>query len=339
MQVDTAMVNLYQFANENRDSAWSGPLVVERRAPAELLAWTAGNRPWIEQALLEHGAILFRGFGVTSPACFRDVAAAMCGRLIEYTYRSTPRTELDKNIYTATEYHADAVIPLHNENSYQCDWPMRLVFCCITPAAQGGETPLAPTANITRLIGDDLMKAFSERGIMYVRNFGQGVDLSWQTAFQTESKAEVESFCRQASIEWEWDADGNLRTHQVCHATATHPDTGQHLWFNQAHLFHVSSLGPEDAEALLEVFGEAGLPRHAYYGDGRPIEMRFLERIRSAYQQERFTFSWQSGDVLLLDNMLVAHARNSYQGARKVLAAMADPFSAWPRRHAVKAGE
>jgi alpha-ketoglutarate-dependent taurine dioxygenase len=36
-------------------------------------------------------------------------------------------------------------------------------------------------------------------------------------------------------------------------------------------------------------------------------------------------FPWQTGDVVLLDNMLVLHARNSFTGARRVLTAMARP--------------
>ena len=35
-------------------------------------------------------------------------------------------------------------------------------------------------------------------------------------------------------------------------------------------------------------------------------------------------FQWREGDVLMVDNMLVAHARNPYQGARKIVVAMGE---------------
>jgi hypothetical protein len=49
----------------------------------------------------------------------------------------------------------------------------------------------------------------------------------------------------QAGIEFEWEEGDRLKTRQVCQAVATHPKTGEQVWFNQAHLFHVSSLEPE----------------------------------------------------------------------------------------------
>ncbi len=50
-----------------------------------------------------------------------------------------------------------------------------------------------------------------------------------------------------------------------------------------------------------------------------------METIRDAYRRESCTFRWQAGDVLLLDNMLVAHSRRRYEGPREVTVAMAVP--------------
>jgi hypothetical protein len=97
------------------------------------------------------------------------------------------------------------------------------------------------------------------------------------------------------------------------------------LWFNQAHLFHVSSLGSEFAEDMIDIFGLEGLPRNAVYGDGEAIASKDLELIRAAFAKEAVAFSWQKNDVLLVDNMQVAHGRRSYVGTRTVLVAMSDP--------------
>jgi hypothetical protein len=161
--------------------------------------------------------------------------------------------------------------------------------------------------------------------VMYVRNYRPGADLSWQETFQTERREDVDAYCRTAGIACEWRADGHLQTRQVCHAMASHPKTGERLWFNQAHLFHVSSLGEEHASVLLELFGEDGVPRHAYLGDGSAIDDQTVAHIRAAYDAEAFLRPWDAGDVLLVDNMLVAHARSPYEGARQVLVAMGEP--------------
>jgi alpha-ketoglutarate-dependent taurine dioxygenase len=159
---------------------------------------------------------------------------------------------------------------------------------------------------------------------MYVRNYGGGADLPWQEVFQTREPTEVEAFCRDHDINVEWLPEGRLRTRQVCQAVVRHPKTGRMLWFNQAHLFHVSSLEPDIREAMLEVFGQDELPRNSFYGDGSPIEEAVLEEVRQVYREEQVVFPWERADVLLLDNMAVAHGRTSYTGERKIRVGMTE---------------
>jgi hypothetical protein len=96
------------------------------------------------------------------------------------------------------------------------------------------------------------------------------------------------------------------------------------VWFNQAHLFHVSNLENSIQESLLAVLKEEGLSRNAYYGDGTPIERSVLDEIRAAYKASTVVFPWQKDDLLMVDNMLVAHGRRPYTGERKTLVAMAE---------------
>jgi alpha-ketoglutarate-dependent taurine dioxygenase len=291
--------------------------------PVDLPTWAARHRAELEQELYRYGALLFRGFDVSMPDGFRAFADGMSD-LMEYLYRSTPRTNLAPRIYTSTEYPPERAIPPHCEVSYQRDWPMKLFFGCEIPPESGGRTPLAEVAEVTGRIDPEIRRAFAARKVMYVRNYGTGADLPWQTVFQTADPREVERFCAEQDIQVEWLPGGNLRTRQVCQGMAVHPVTGQTLWFNQAHLFHVSSLDEELREALLALYGEENLPRNAYYGDGSPLEEEVLEHIRQAFEQVTLSFPWQRGDILMLDNMLVSHAREPYAGKRKILAAMGD---------------
>jgi alpha-ketoglutarate-dependent taurine dioxygenase len=125
---------------------------------------------------------------------------------------------------------------------------------------------------------------------------------------------------------FEW-LDGNrLRTRAVRHVVAKHPKTGDVVWFNHGTFFHVSTLEPEVRDALLAQFAEEDLPSNTYYGDGSPIEPEVLDALRAAYHQEMIMFPWQLHDVLLLDNMLTAHARAPFSGPRKILVGMAEPI-------------
>jgi len=321
MASQTSTMRMPRATDEDR---WTGPVIVRADGPERLPAWAASHRVWIEEMLRLQGAILFTGFAIETHPAFQEAAAALCDELLEYRYRSTPRTSVGARVYTATEYRASASIPFHNENSYQRTWPMKLVFCCLKPAASGGETGLASSRRVTARLDPEVLRRFDDTGVMYIRNYRPGIDLTWQESFQTQRPEDVEAYCRRSAIDYEWVSADHLRTRQVCQGVASHPITGERLFFNQAHLFHISSLPEADASTLLEVFGEDGVPRHACFGDGTPIDAQTLAHIRQAYAAEAFERPWHAGDVLLADNMLVAHARSPYQGSREVLVAMGD---------------
>lgn len=292
-----------------------------------LIAWAANNRSWINEQLLKSGGLLFRDFEINKNFNLELFIQSISSKLIEYSYGSTPRTLVTGKIYTSTEYPAEKSIRLHNEMAYSLSWPMKICFFCTKVAEQGGETPIADSRQILQRLDSQIKEKFIDKKVMYIRNYLTGIDLAWQDVFQTTSKSEVESYCRQAKIEFEWKNEDHLKTTQVCQAVAVHPQTKEQVWFNQAHLFHFSSLPLEVRESMLNAIVQEDLPRNVFYGDGSPIEASIIEEINEIYQQSAITFSWQEGDILMLDNMLVAHGRNPFVGNRKVLVGMAEPFS------------
>jgi non-ribosomal peptide synthetase component F len=303
------------------------PTVIRPTRPdVDLAGWAKAQRAWIEEKLAATGALLFRGFPVRSLADFEAFALALAPELLDYTYGSTPRSRLAGKVYSSTEYPADQTIPLHNELSYSREWPLKLWFYCAQEAQEGGATPIADSARVYERIDPAVRAKFERLGVMYVRNYHSGadVDLSWPTAFQSRDRAEVEAFCRRVGMAFEWLDGGRLRTSQVCPAVMRHPRSGALVWFNQAHLFHVSSLGESARSALLSVRSEADLPRNAYYGDGSPIEPEALAAIRAAYARAEVSFPWERFDVMLLDNVMAAHGRAPFRGPRKIAVAMAD---------------
>ncbi|HEV2863964.1 MAG TPA: TauD/TfdA family dioxygenase [Pyrinomonadaceae bacterium] len=290
-----------------------------------LAAWARGSAALLDTLLLRHGAVLFRDFGAGGAEGLEQFIAAVSGSPLEYRERSSPRTNVGGNIYTSTDYPKEHAIFLHNENSYQQVWPLKLFFYCARPADRGGETPLADCRNVYRRLRPETRERFARGGWMYVRNFSEGFGLPWQSVFQTTDRAAVEQHCRRAGIEAEWKSEGRLCVRAVRPAVAAHPRTGEPVWFNHATFFHVSTLAPAVREELLRNFDEADLPTNTYYGDGSPIEPSVLEELREAYRGELTAFAWEAGDLLMVDNMLVAHGRASYAGERKILVGMAEP--------------
>lgn len=303
------------------------PLVIQPQVDGlDLIAWAAANRDYIERLLAQHGALLFRGFDVSSADSFEQFIKATAGDLYQYHERSSPRTEVGNHIYTSTDYPPEYAIFLHNEHSYARDVPLKIYFFCDQPPQVRGETPIADCRNILQRIPAGIRERFRRVGWQYVRNFGAGFGLDWETAYQTKDRAEVERYCQDNFITCTWCDNNRLRTVQTRPALATHPRTGQEVWFNHATFFHVSTLPPAIRQALEAEFPQDELPNNTYYGDGTPIEPETLDILRNAYLQEKTLFSWEKGDILMLDNMLVAHAREPFQGSRRILVGMADIY-------------
>lgn len=303
------------------------PVTFEADAMPPLARWQAAERARIEGLLRVHGAVLLRGFEVRTLSSFREFAASFGHALLSYEFGSTPRSALSQGVYTSTEYPAHQHIPLHNEQSYTRSWPLKIWFFCERAAAEGGETPIADSRAIYQRIPARIRERFSARRLMYVRNYGAGLDVPWQQVFGTEDPAKVTRLCEERGIVAEWKGDGELRTREVAQAVAQHPHTGDAVWFNQAHLFHVSALSADVRESLLDIVEMEDLPRNVYYGDGAPIEESLLDEIRAVLGASKRMFPWQDGDVLMLDNMLVAHAREPFRGPRQVRVAMAEPYT------------
>lgn len=304
------------------------PLLMTAQEVRDLSVLSAAARRGADEYLSIHGGVLFRGLPVESPSDFEAFVKAFTPSIISYEFGSTPRSQVYQQVYTSTEYPSDQHIPLHNEQAYTTEWPMKIWFYCGQPSEEGGYTPIADSREVLTRIPSRIRERFIRKRVMYVRNYGNGLDLPWQKVFNTEDRTTVEKFCRKSGILFEWKPDGELRTRQIAQAVAAHPVTQEQVWFNQAHLFHVSNLEPDVREALLCAVSEDDLPRHACYGDGTSIETDVLDEIRDVYRCLAVQFSWQKGDVLMLDNMLAAHGRTPYKGKRQILVAMAESSGA-----------
>ena len=91
----------------------------------------------------------------------------------------------------------------------------------------------------------------------------------------------------------------------------------------------------------------------SFRGLGIEQGLKVLERVRrelalpvltdvhesSPLDEVAAVVPWCRGDVLLVDNMLIAHARNSFAGERKILVAMGDMVSLDELSWSLRGGE
>jgi alpha-ketoglutarate-dependent taurine dioxygenase len=299
------------------------PLVVQPRVrDLDLVGWAASQRDLLESRLLTHGGLLFRGFQVGGVGEFERFAAAIAPDLYG-EYGDLPREQEGEKVYQSTPYPADKSILFHNESSHMHRWPLKQWFFCVTPAPVGGATPLLDCRRVYRALDPGLAAEFETKGLVYVRNFSDGLDVSWQEFFRTADRSAVEAWCGQAGLDFQWTA-GGLQTRQRARAVAVHPKTGEKVFFNQIQLHHPACLDAETRASLLAVLGEEDLPRNVLFGDGTPIPDAVMAEIGRLYERLAVRFTWQQGDVAMLDNMLTAHGRDPYSGPRKIVVAMGE---------------
>lgn len=303
------------------------PLIVN--APAnntDICDWLKNDKVELEKTLAVHGAVLYRGFD--------PIGATKLGRLVKDlssqefvgTEESSPRSQIEANVYTSTNYRSDQGIFPHNENSYKKSFPMKLFFYCARPSEEGGETPIVDCRSVFRRLDPAIKQKFVEKNWMYVRNFGNGIGISWQEAFNTSERSVVEQYCRDEDIQFEWIGEESLRTMQVRQPVLRHPLTGEVSWFNHITFFNVATLEERIRDSLLSICKVDDLPHNTYYGDGTPIEASVLNQLQQAYISETINWKWEKGDLIVIDNLLTAHARTSYKGERSIMLAQADPI-------------
>jgi alpha-ketoglutarate-dependent taurine dioxygenase len=121
-----------------------------------------------------------------------------------------------------------------------------------------------------------------------------------------------------------WLPDGGLRTRQRRPAVVRHPVTGRRCWFNQIAFLSEWTLVPEVREYLVDLYGEDGLPFNTRFGNGDPIGADVIQLINEVYEVHTVRERWEAGDLLLVDNIRTAHAREPFEGPREVVVSLAD---------------
>lgn len=312
--------NILQISNRHKNSKL---LVYENKEPnINAFCYIKLQLEEINKALLEYGAILLRGFVISNFDEFAKISTLLLDESMNYSYRSSPRKQIHNNVFTSTEYPQEFYIPLHNECSYAKNWPNRIFFLCSEPPAHMGETPIADSRVILNELDKALVNKFKEKGIMYVRYFYKNIGMSWQEVFQVNNKTELENYCINNDIHFEWQENEILKVYNLCKATTIHPVTKEEVWFNQAHLFNMHALHEDMKGQLIDTFGIDKLPRNSFYGDGEAIEPNVISEIMDVYSEQMIKFRWQQSDLLLLDNILFAHGRMPFKGNRKIVVTM-----------------
>lgn len=305
---------------------WPGrPPVVRAEASAAAANWAAGHRDALRAVVAEFGCVLVRGLGLHDAAETGAVFQRLAASLMPEQEAFAPRQPYPGGLYSATSWPPNQQMCMHHELSYKLEFPGLMLFACLTAPASGGATTVSDSPAVLSALPADLVQRFEREGWMLVRNYNEDFGASVEEAFGTADRGAVERYCRANATEFEWQPDGTLRTWQRRSAVVRHPVTGQRCWFNQIAFLNERTIDPEVREYLVDLYGEDGLPFTTRFGHGDPIGDDIVELLNETYEDCTIREPWQPGDLLLVDNIRTAHAREPYEGAREVLAGLADP--------------
>ncbi|MEU8686186.1 TauD/TfdA family dioxygenase [Streptomyces sp. NPDC048611] len=287
--------------------------------------WAEERADLLSSAVLRYGALLIRGLEV------RDASALgrLSGRLSRTTMREREafgkRRPIGGSVLSSLEWPPDEPMCMHHELSYTLEFPRLLVMGCFEEPSNGGTTGLADARAVLEALPPSLVERFSRDGWQLVRSYNGLVGIPWQEAFQAQDRATAEAYCRDNAIEAEWQPDGGLCTVQRRAAVIHHPLTGDPVWFNQIAFLNEWTMDPGIREYLTMQFGAEGLPFNSLHGNGEPLTAETVALLNDVYEAATLREKWRAGDVLLVDNIRMAHSREPYEGRREVGMVLCDP--------------
>ena len=109
----------------------------------------------------------------------------------------------------------------------------------------------------------------------------------------------------------EWMEDGVKLVAGPIEAIRTDKTRGRKVWFNNV-VTHFTSGEDSHNDPYKTVF----------FGDGTPLPPDTVFDCQRILDEECVAIPWQKGDILLLDNWAVLHARQSFEPPRRILVSL-----------------
>jgi hypothetical protein len=310
------------------------------------------NRVWdriglpvdnIQTVLSKHGGILVRSIGTEwSAADLERAVLQITPHLRDYIGGTSPREIVHGKVMTATALPGDWSIPPHQEMAYTKTPPSFITFFCECQAATGGESTVTDMRSVLATIDSRIRKKFDRFGIQLRRvlpsietlRLKPGIQKPWSEVFATDDQRKVESIVTAKGWKAEWLPGNTLRLWQdVVPAVITHPISGESIWCNQAHLFSPACMmawAAEDGRRAEYETLKAAKKSHPemlddmLLGNGEPVPDEDALHIYRVLRQLEAELLLSHGDLLILDNLILAHGRKPFTGNRRVLVVLSD---------------
>jgi hypothetical protein len=308
---------------------------------SSICRWLTQQKPLIDSILDQKGALLIRGFSrLKTAADFESAITSIYPNLRDYIGGTSPREVVHGKIMTATYTPPSWSIPLHQEMAYTRNSPDRIAFFCVQPGLSGGSSTLGDMRKVTRAIPAELMRKAQAHGWQLRRTLTSeekspkkaGIQKPWSEVFGTKSRSEAEQIAGGKGWRIDWLEHDTMRLWQeVLPATRVHPANHAQVWFNQIHFFApicMSRWAQRDGRAedharlIQERRRSPEMIDEVFFGNGERVSDQDALKIAAILERAEVEIRLATSDLLILDNILVAHGRTAFSGKRDVLVAL-----------------
>jgi alpha-ketoglutarate-dependent taurine dioxygenase len=288
--------------------------------------WIDVHHSEVRESLLAHGIVRVTGAPIAGAPGLARARDALRLRPAPARELFAPRQDLGDGVYTAPDWAPEREMCHHHEQAYGVTPPAYLLLACLRPPSTGGALLVADTARVLEHIPSALAERFAAHGWLLTRAYRPYLGLPWATALGVDSREAASAWLEANGIHHSWETDGSLGTRQVRPAVRKHHATGEPCWFNDVAFFNQWAVARAERDVLLKTFGPQGMPFNTFAGDGTPLSEPEFQSIVDAYDAVGERLALVPGELLILDNVRMAHGREPYTGLLDLAAA---PASSW----------
>jgi hypothetical protein len=307
-------------------------LFLEAESPERCgtVSWFVEHREKLLEALDHFGVVYFRGFGADSHL-FEAFADVVAPGTVPYMGQVSPRQFVHGTVYTSNDAPGPLPIVQHHELSYHGCTPRYVCFYCDQPAETGGATPTADSRLYGRTMDGlfpRVMDELEEKGVIFIRNFTTANFKTWEVAWQTSDRAELERRLRATNTEFEWLAGDWLRTKQRRSAIVRDPISGQRVLFASLNIWQrgfvekindVYNLQRPEDDVMLQPFATV-------FADGSRIPNEFVLQMDRIYNEQKVVIDYREKDFMFINNFIATHGKTPWSGPlRRIYVTLREP--------------